>query len=321
MKYMKPDFIFETSWEVCNKIGGIYTVISTKAPSLVEEFGDCYIMIGPEILRDTGDNAGFIEDHELYALWHENAESEGLKFRIGRWDIATNPVVILVDFTTYFEKKDVIFAEFWETYKLDSLSGDWDYIEPVLFGYAAAKIIESFYEFHLSSEDKIIAHFHEWMTGSGILYLEKYVPQAATIFTTHATATGRSIAGNGFPLYKDIAGYNALQFARDHGFQSKFSLEKTAAHVADCFTTVSDITSLECDHFLDKKVNLVTPNGFDDSFVPGQDEFGEKREVARKKVIEVAGGLLNQRIDEDSFLIISSGRYEFRNKGIDLFID
>ena len=320
-KFEKPDYIFEVSWEVCNKVGGIYTVISTKAYTISKLLKDNYILLGPDVWKESSHNSEFIEDKFLFRSWREHAESEGLKFRIGRWNIAGNPIVILVDFTQYFSVKDTIFATFWENYSLDSLSGQWDYIEPTMFGYASGKIIESFYDFNLSSRDKIIAHFHEWMTGSGILHLRTNVPQIGTIFTTHATIAGRSIAGNGLPLYKDLKTFNADQISRNYGFAAKQSLEKIAAKTADCFTVVSDITAKECSQFLEKDVDIVTPNGFEDSFVPQENEFGTKREIARNKMFNVAEALLNQEISHESMLIATSGRYEFKNKGIDLFLD
>lgn len=321
VKFLKPDYLFEISWEVCNKVGGIYTVISTKAPTLVAEMKDNYIFIGPDVWKETQDNPEFTEDKFLYRSWREEAERQGLRFRIGRWNIAGNPVAILVDFTPYFSVKDKIFAEFWEKYKVDSLQGQWDYVEPAMFGYAAAKIIESFYEFNISGRDKVIAQFHEWMTGSGILYLKDRIPQVGTVFTTHATAIARSIAGNGMPLYKNLEDYNAEWLARDFNIVSKLSMEKTSAQQADCFTTVSEITARECKHFLGKEVDVITPNGFDTSFVPDEKIFDSRRDEAREKLFEVAEALLNQHLKRDSMLVGISGRYEFRNKGIDLFIE
>ena len=317
---ISPDYIFETSWEVCNKVGGIYTVISTKAISLVETFGDNYILIGPDVWKETHENPEFIEDHQLFRPWREKAADDGLKFRIGRWNIAGEPIVILIDFTPYFSQKNEIFSHFWETYQLDSLSGHWDYIEPALFGYAAAKVIHSFYDCFVSSSHKLVAHFHEWMTGTGVLYLKDQVPQASTVFTTHATAVGRSIAGNGLPLYKDLKAFDANILANNFGIRSKYSLEKISAMEADAFTTVSDITAKECHYLLNKDVDVVTPNGFEDSFVPSSEKFDEKRSFARSKIIAVVEAILNQKISPESTLIINSGRYEFRNKGIDLFI-
>jgi glycogen phosphorylase/synthase len=316
-----PDYLFETSWEVCNKVGGIYTVVSTKALTLVNEFRDNYILIGPDVWKETHQNPEFTEDKFLYRSWRDKAEGEGLKIKIGRWNIAGNPVVVLVDFTPFFSEKDKIFGYLWETYKLDSLSGGWDYIEPALFGYAAGKIIESFYEFHLSHSDKLIAQFHEWMTGAGALYLKDKVPQIGTVFTTHATVVGRCIAGNGLPLYNDMESYDSDGIARQFGVVSKHSLEKLAAIESDAFTTVSEITNNECRQFLDKEVTVVTPNGFEDTFVPVKEEFHKKRQEARDRIFEVTEGLLNTDLSRDSILILNSGRYEFRNKGIDLYID
>jgi len=320
-KNIKPDYIFEVSWEVCNKVGGIHTVISTKAKTLVEEFNDNYILIGPEVWRETHDNSEFIEDKYLYRSWRQRAESEGLRFKVGRWNISGSPVAILVDFTQYFAVKDTIFTDFWIQYKLDSLSGQWDYTEPALFGYAAAKVIDSFYKFNIAGRDKIITQFHEWMTGTGILYLKQHLPQAATIFTTHATAIARSIAGNGLPLYRNLNSYNAESLAQDFGIVSKQSLEKISANECDAFTTVSEITSRECKQFLNKEVDVVTTNGFEDSFVPNNENFEPKRKAARSVLLKVAECLCGYKLPKNSMLIANSGRYEFRNKGIDLFID
>lgn len=316
-----PDYLFETSWEVCNKVGGIHTVISTKALTLVEMLKSNYILIGPDVWRDTNQNPEFQEDSQLFKSWRSRAAEEGLGLKIGRWNISGNPIVIIVDFMTFVPQKDNIFKKFWELYKLDSLSGQWDYIEPALFGYAAGKVIESFTRYHVGIREKVVAQFHEWMTGTGILYLRHYMPQVATAFTTHATAVGRSIAGNLLPLYSKLSQYNGDVVASEFNVSSKQSLEKLSAKVADVFTTVSEITSKECAQFLEKPVDLVTPNGFEDSFVPKGEEFNRWRESARQKLIEAAGALTNQKYTDQSLLIGISGRYEFKNKGIDLFIE
>lgn len=313
------NFVFETSWEICNKVGGIYTVLSTKALTAVNQYHDGYICIGPDLSKEQ--NNDFTEDASLFKNWREFAANEGLKFRVGRWNIAGNPIVILVDFTPFFEKKNEILTHFWLRYKLDSIAGQWDYVEPALFGYAAGRVIESFYQFYCGANDKIIAHFHEWMTGTGILHLEDTVPQIATVFTTHATVLGRCLAGNNFPLYSNLHNYEPHEYANRFGVQSKFSLEFLSARTADAFTTVSQITNDECEAFLYKKVDVVTINGFENSFVPQDDEFAAKRQQAREKLITVAQALTQQKISDDALLVINSGRYEFKNKGIDIFIE
>ena len=318
---IKPDYLFEVSWEVCNKVGGIHTVITTKALTIVNELKDNYILIGPDVWKETTENPEFAEDPYLFKSWKIQAASEGLHIKIGRWKIVGSPIVILVDFTPFFSQKDAIFAEFWEKYKLDSLLGQWDYTEPALFGYTAGKVIESFYDYNLSAMDKLVAQFHEWMTGTGILYLKDRVPQAGLVFTTHATILGRTICGNGFPLYKDLNNYKGDITAKNFNVTAKYSLERLAAKQSDSFTTVSQITAKECSQFLERDVDTITPNGFEDGFVPGHLVFEEKRHESRKKLIGVTEALLNQKISDDTILIANSGRYEFKNKGIDLYID
>jgi glycogen phosphorylase/synthase len=317
-----PDYLFEVSWEVCNKVGGIHTVIATKALTLVNELHNNLILIGPDLIKDeSGGNPEFIEDPQLFSAWKKHAESEGLNFKVGRWNINGYPIAISLNFSNCFQDKDKIFFEFWDKYKLDSLPGQWDYVEPVLFGYAAGRVIESFIKFNLTTYDRIIAHFHEWMTGSGILYLKDRLPQVGTVFTTHATAVGRSLAGNNRPLYKNLTTYNAEEVAREFNIISKQSAEKLSAQQADAFTTVSEITSHECSQFFQKEVDLVTPNGFEDTFVPSGAKFDQQRQDGRRKLLDVAETLFGEKYGDEVFMIATSGRYEFRNKGIDLFID
>ncbi len=318
---MSPDYIFEVSWEVANKIGGIHTVISTKAPILAAEQKDNYICIGPDVWKEAHRNPEFEEDTELFRAWREYAAKQNIHVRIGRWQVPGNPIAFLVDFTPLFGKKDDIFSDYWLKFGLNSLSGQWDYTEPAMFGYAAGQVIESFYDFHMTAHDKLIAHFHEWMTGSGVLYLRDRVPQAGTIFTTHATVVGRAIAGHGQDLYQQLERLDAEAKANELGVLSKYSLEKVAAGNADAFTTVSESTANECEHVIGKRPHVVTPNGIGQEMLIPDAELGEKRKAARSRLLTVARGLLQQNLPEDSFLIGHSGRYEFRNKGIDIFID
>src|SRR5512136_2212324 len=317
---MNIELVFETSWEVCNKVGGIHTVISTKALNIVNELKDNYILIGPDVWREEVTNPEFIPDDTLFVDWKIIAATDGLRVKTGRWNIAGKPIVILIDFTPYFGQQNEIFARFWETYKLDSITGQWDYVEPALFGYAAGKVIESFTSFYRERHN-IIAQFHEWMTGTGILYIEKFAPWIATVFTTHATVLGRCIAGNNKPLYGKMKEYNPVQISREFNVVAKQSLERISAAVADVFTCVSEITSRECSFFLGKDVDIVTPNGFEDSFVPGPEIFEQKKQAARIKLKKVAEAVLGYPLAEDCKFIANSGRYEFRNKGVDIFID
>ena len=318
---MNPDYIFESSWEVCNKVGGIYTVLSTRANTLQQEMQDKVFFIGPDVWHENA-CPYFKEDAKLLADWKKTATEEGLKVKVGRWTIPGNPIAILVDFQKYYEKKNEIYGWLWENYQVDSLHAYGDYDEASMFSYATGLVVESYYNFALTKKDKVIYHANEWMTGLGLLYVNNKLPQVGTIFTTHATSIGRSIAGNMKPLYDYLFAYNGDQMAGELNMQSKHSIEKQTAFHCDCFTTVSEITARECVELLDKKVDEVLPNGFDNSFVPANAAtFTRKRKAARKRLLEVANALLGESLDDDTLIVSTSGRYEFRNKGVDVYIE
>ena len=318
---MNPDYIFESSWEVCNKVGGIYTVLSTRANTLQQEMQDKVFFIGPDVWHENA-CPYFKEDAKLLADWKKTATEEGLKVKVGRWTVPGNPIAILVDFQKYYENKNEIYGWLWENYQVDSLHAYGDYDEASMFSYAAGLVVESYYNFALTKKDKVIYHANEWMTGLGLLYVNNKLPQVGTIFTTHATSIGRSIAGNMKPLYDYLFAYNGDQMAGELNMQSKHSIEKQTAFHCDCFTTVSEITARECEELLDKKVDEVLPNGFDNSFVPANAAtFTRKRKAARKRLLEVANALLGESLGDDTLIVSTSGRYEFRNKGVDVYIE
>ncbi len=317
---LTPDHLFEVSWEVCNKVGGIHTVIATKALTVSRKMGDNYILIGPDISHEGG-NQEFEEDKELLKSWRQSLYADGIRVRIGRWKIAGRPIVVLVDFTSVFSRKDEILAALWETYNVDSISGHWDYVESILFGYVTGIVISSYVGHFCTKESKVAAHFHEWMTVSGGLYLRKYSPYVATLFTTHATVMGRCIAGNGLALYNDIDKFNVDELAQRFNVTAKHSIEKVSAEHLDAFLTVSEITAAECSAFLGRKVDCVTPNGFENDFVWEPEIYDQKRAAARQKMISVAEASLQTKFNGDPLIIGTSGRYEYRNKGIDLFLE
>lgn len=316
---LSPDYIFESSWEVCNKVGGIYTVLSTRAKTLQGYLKDKVIFLGPDF--PNANNVYFIEDKSMFSEWKTKAAADGLSVRIGRWNIPGEPIAILVDFNPFFAKKNDIYTWLWENYQVDSLHAYGDYDEASMFSYAAAKVVESFYNHYLDASQKVIYHGNEWMLGLGLLYINKKMPQIATIFTTHATSIGRSIAGNNKPLYDYLFAYNGDQMAWELNMQSKHSIEKQTAKYVDCFTTVSDITANECKELLDKPVDYVLPNGFENDFVPKGAEFTRKRKEARKRILEVANVILGTDLGDDTLIVSTSGRYEFRNKGVDVYIE
>ena len=321
-----PDYIFEVSWEVCNKVGGIYTVLSTRAKTIQAQTNAQLVFIGPDLWKET-ENPLFKEDKRLLAGWRKKATEEGFEIRVGRWNIPGNPIAVLVDFTPYYNIKNDIYAEAWNLFGVDSLHAYGDYDEASMFSYAAARVAESFYNHIIVKEvkngetPKVIYQAHEWMTGLGALFLKHWIPSIATIFTTHATSIGRSIAGNMKPLYDYMSGYNGDQMARELNMESKHSIEKQSAHRVDCFTTVSEITDIECTQLLEKPADVILVNGFEDDFVPKGAAFTAKRKEARKVMLNVASKLLGQEFADDTIIVSTGGRYEFRNKGIDILLE
>lgn len=318
-----PTMLFETSWEVCNKVGGIYAVLSTKARTLQSLYKNKIIFIGPDVWSDENPSPYFTEVASLLTAWRKNPGlPEGVKVRVGRWNVPGRPIAVLVKFDAMYDHNAELFGRMWNLYGVDSLHAYGDYPEACAFSHAAALVIESLCRhFNLPDGKGVIAHFNEWTTGMGLLHVKAELPAAATVFTTHATSIGRSICGNGKNLYAYFGGYNGDQMANELNMQSKHSLEKAAAHQADCFTTVSNVTARECEQLLEAKAH-VTPNGFEKDFVPATAKaLVEARAKGREALLKTASALVGRKLPDNSFIVATSGRCEFRNKGIDVFLD
>ncbi len=314
-----PEYLFEISWEVCNKVGGIYTVVSTKARTLSMVEGLNAVYIGPDLWKGK-ENPLFTEDKRLWCAWRKSLSDEKLTVRCGHWEIPGRPKVILVDYTGYMEDKDSIYSDMWNDYGVDSLHGYGDYDDSMIFGYAVGRVIESFYK-KVVKKGNVVVQAHEWQSGGAALYVKKHLPQAGTIFTTHATSIGRSIASNGKPLYDYFESYNGDQMAEELNVQSKHSVERVSAANVDCFTTVSEITARECAQLIERPCDVILENGFEKDFVPTGKDFATKRAAARAARLRVAAALTGDTISEDALIIGIGGRMEMRNKGIDMFIE
>lgn len=313
---LSPDYIFETSWEVCNRVGGIYAVLSTRAASMQKEHKDKVFFFGP----DFGDHSDkfFQEDKTLLPEWDKPKN-----IRIGRWKVPGEPIAILLSFNHLWQKKNDIYAWAWNNFQVQSHAAYGDYDDSCMFGYAAGEVMHSLYDYlskKASTPSSFVAHANEWQTAFALFYIRAFCPKVATLFTTHATGIGRSIAGNGKPLYDYFTSYNGDQMAQELNMVSKHSVEKQAAYYADCFTTVSDITARECAQLLDKQVDIVTPNGFEPNFVPHGRAFAKHRQQAREQLTRFAEEQLGRKIADNSLFCCISGRQEWKNKGIDVFL-
>lgn len=310
-------YLFEVSWEVCNKVGGIYTVITSKLMEATRAFSERYILLGPDIKT----NLDFEEtDESFWAKIREGTAIKEIPCRFGRWKVPGEPKVILVSYSKKYNKDQLLYR-IWEDYGVDSIAGGWDYIEPVMFSYACGEVIETIYNtmakpFGLPAA----AQFHEWMTGAGLLYLKKAVPEMGTIFTTHATILGRSLAGAGVDIYSEMDHISPQREAGAHNITAKYSMESVTTREADCFTTVSDITAVEARNFLGRQPDLITPNGLDIEHIPDLTGNRTPSIAAKEKLLEAARRFLRKDFSAETKIVCISGRYEFHNKGIDVFL-
>lgn len=309
--------LFEVSWEVCNKVGGIHTVLSSKAKTAVERLGDDYLVLGPLLLSGTGAPLPF--DEEVgFEPFVESCRELGLPVRVGRWRIAGRPRCILVGFSGLYEQKNGILSGLWERHQVDSIAGDWDYFEPVLFGIAAGMVIERWWEEYLAPfHRQAVCQAHEWMTGSALLYLKDRLPGVGTVFHTHATMLGRALSSLGVDPSRGLD-KSPADLASEHGVRAKHSIEGVCARKADVFTTVSAITAAEAELLHKRKVDVLLPNGLDLDVI---DQLAASDPAAvRSDLALLASAFLGEDVGDAAFVGIA-GRYEFYNKGIELLLD
>jgi len=321
----EADALFEISWEVCNKVGGIYTVISSKAPQMIKHYKN-YFLIGPYFPR--------MAIREFYPEAPPDnikrvidiIKDGGITVFYGRWLIKGRPVAILIDFTKLYEKKNEIKGQLWEEYRIDSLYAGTDFDEPVVWSTAVGRLIE---ELAFVFKGNVVAHFHEWLSGAGILYLKKRKSRIRTVFTTHATVLGRSFAAGNIDLYYHEDNKCILELldiekeAYKFGVAAKHQLEKKCTQLCDVFTTVSEITGLEATHILKREPDLLVPNGLDHSVLPNKEEIPIRHRLFKEKIREFVMPYFFPYYSfelEDTLFFFLSGRYEFRNKGIDITI-
>jgi len=311
-------WVFEASWEVCNKVGGIYTVVSSKANQMQLKYKEKYVLIGPYFMKKaTGE---FVEELPPEAFREAFAElrKEGICCHWGKWLVKGQPYSILIDFAEFTPQLNYFKEKFWDWYQLDSLGTSfYDFDEPFIWGIAVGKLIEK-----LSLKSTVL-HCHEWLAGSALLYIKQTNKKIATVFTTHATALGRAIATSNKELYELLDKIKPEEEAKQMGMQAKYRMEQQSAKQADVFTTVSEITSIEAEKLLGRKPDVILPNGLDFSKFPSIEELTIKHALYKHKIKEflVYYFFPYYSFDLDNVLVFFLvGRYEYRDKGIDVYI-
>ncbi len=321
MQVQKPncDILFEISWEVCNKVGGIYTVVMSKA-SLMKALYKNYFLIGP-YMKDQAKL--YFQEQEIPKQFEEifkYFDSIGVKLYYGEWEIEGTPKVILIDHANYMYKSSEIKTKLWDLYKIDSLYSNDEFNNPCVWSWLAGMLIEQYYI--KNPNKKIVVHSHEWLSGFANLYLKSLNIKVGTVFLTHATILGRTLAGAGMDLYNILDSLNPEEMARKFSVQDKHTTEVACAKNSDIFATVSEITALEAEKIIGKKPDILLLNGLDMSKFPSFEELTIKHRKAKENIFEFIKYYFFPYYFFDlnnTLIFFIVGRYEYKNKGIDIF--
>lgn len=318
----KADLLFEVSWEAGNKVGGIYAVLASKALDTVRYYNSDYYLIGPYLPDKL---KGEFQEQTPPVLFKElflSLEKErGIRCHFGHWLIQDEPFLILVDFQDIWKEVNQIKTKLWEDYQIDSLNAGADFNEPVVWAQAVGELLQKICSF--VPEKKIVAQFHEWLAAASLLYLKKLAVPIAAVFTTHATTLGRTLAYNNINFYSEISSIKPEEEAAKYNIKAKHQSEKAAAVASDVFTTVSEITGLEAQYFLGRKPDIILPNGLGADLLASFEELAiqhrHQRERLREFLLFYFFSYYTFDLENTLFYFIS-GRYEWRAKGIDIFI-
>ncbi|CAH1761891.1 10991_t:CDS:2 [Entrophospora sp. SA101] len=315
---IRSPILFEIAWEVVNKVGGIYTVIKSKAPVTVHEYGDRYTLIGPLLDKAV---AAEVEIEEVTNPHFKETLAEmskqGIRWTYGRWLIEGNPHVLLFDINSISAKLDEWKADLWNATGIPSPPNDQETNDAVLFGYLVAWFLGDFVARERSKS--VIAHFHEWLSGIAIPLMRKRRTDLATVFTTHATLLGRYLCAGEVDFYNNIQNFSVDKEAGKRGIYHRYCIERAATHCADVFTTVSQITSYEAEHLLKRKPDGVLPNGLNVVKFSAVHEFQNLHSINKEKIHKFVRGHFYGHYDFDldnTLYFFTAGRYEYRNKGL-----
>lgn len=318
---MKEALLVECSWEVCNQIGGIYTVLRSKVPAMMDKWQDNYCLLGP-LESDTID-AEFEDiglDNDPISRTVSKLRNEGLEVRYGRWLVTGRPRVVLIKpdygFNNIARYQKMLLDEHGieclPDHDLQNKMILWAQLNTKFFKYLALEV----------GEQKLIAHFHEWMASLPILDLQQ--DPVHTVFTTHATMLGRYLASGAEGFYEKLTTYDWYAEAKHFGILPMAQIERFCAHAADSFTTVSDMTALECKYLLGKDPDEITPNGLNIKRFVAMHEVQNLHQEFKDRIHKFTIGHFFHSYSfdlDDTLYFFTSGRYEYTNKGYDITLD
>ncbi|XP_065573167.1 glycogen [starch] synthase-like [Artemia franciscana] len=319
---------FECAWEVANKVGGIYTVIRSKTGISVEELGNQYVLLGPykEQFARTE-----VEDFEFPPGPLSDAVSKlrdtGFRIHTGSWLVDGNPLVILFDIGSASYNMNKYKQELFDKSGIGIPDSDMESNDCVLFGFMVAQFIAEFYHFtnkEVEIPPKIVCHFHEWLSGIGLVMTRLWGIKVSTVFTTHATLLGRYLCAGSIDFYNNLDKFDIDAEAGKRQIYHRYCIERAATHLAHIFTTVSEITGIEAEHLLKRKPDIITPNGLNVKKFSALHEFQNLHAVSKEKIHDFVRGHFYGHHDFDldkTLYFFIAGRYEFGNKGADVFIE
>uniref|UniRef100_A0A3Q0SU37 Glycogen [starch] synthase n=1 Tax=Amphilophus citrinellus TaxID=61819 RepID=A0A3Q0SU37_AMPCI len=319
--------LFEVSWEVTNKVGGIYTVIQTKAKITVDEWGDNYYMMGPYFEHNFKTQVEGCEPPNpairkaMDALIHN-----GCQVHFGRWLIEGSPYVVLFDIGSAAWNLDRWKGDLWETCNIGLPFHDREANDSLILGSLIAWFFkEVSWKLHQwSYKPNVVSHFHEWQAGPGLILSRSRKIPMATVFTTHATLLGRYLCAGNTDFYNNLNKFNIDKEAGERQIYHRYCLERAAVHCAHVFTTVSQITAVEANHMLHRKPDVVTPNGLNVKKFSAMHEFQNLHSTSKARIQEFIRGHFYGHLDfnlDKTLIFFIAGRYEFSNKGADLFLE
>ncbi len=314
--------LLEVSWEACTQVGGIYTVLRSKAPVTVRRWGDDYCVVGP--YREASARIE-VEPQPLagpLAAAVADLRAAGAGVHVGRWLITGRPQVILLHPQAGYRHLNDTKYFLWRDHGIDSARHDPEFDEVVAFGVLVADLLEAIRR-HLPDRP-LLAQFHEWQGAAALPLLARRPVRVASVFTTHATLVGRGLSAADANLYDDMGRFDADGVARDHGIAARHGLERAAARLSDAFTTVSSVTGVEARQFLGRAPDVVLPNGLNVERYTAPHEFQVLHQQSKELIHEFVMGHFfpSYTFDLDRTLyVFTAGRYEYRNKGLDVFIE
>uniref|UniRef100_A0A8C2Z741 Glycogen [starch] synthase n=1 Tax=Cyclopterus lumpus TaxID=8103 RepID=A0A8C2Z741_CYCLU len=316
--------LFEVAWEVTNKVGGIYTVIQTKAKITVDEWGENYYMMGPYFEHNFKTQVeGCEPPNPAIRKAMDALNNNGCQVHFGRWLIEGSPFVILFDIGSAAWNLDRWKGDLWETCKIGLPYHDREANDSLILGSLIAWFFKELTD-QLGDKPNVIGHFHEWQAGPGIILSRSRKIPMATIFTTHATLLGRYLCAGNADFYNNLDKFNIDKEAGERQIYHRYCLERAAVHCAHVFTTVSQITAVEASHMLHRKPDVVTPNGLNVKKFSAMHEFQNLHSTSKARIQEFVRGHFYGHLDfnlEKTLFFFIAGRYEFSNKGADIFIE